>query len=211
MARSAFVGIVISLFYILFSSKEMKKALSFLLKVFFVVFAVLKVIITLFPSLLSKYHATIVWTLEFTMMDQVEKTGKTTNTLTTLFENMYFLPENFKTWIIGDGLYTTISGTPYMDTDPFYMRALLYFGAPGVIAFVLFMISIVRNQRIKENSICYGIDEKAKRLYDVFLIYVIILSLVIYVKLDAHCFWLVFYILWFWYFYREKQQKIGQS
>lgn len=41
--------------------------------------------------------------------------------------NMYFLPD-LKTLLIGDGLYTMLNGSYYMEVDVGYMRPVLYFG-----------------------------------------------------------------------------------
>lgn len=206
MARSAFVGIAISLSFILFVNKGIKKTLAFLAKIVITITVLIQCILNFFPGLLEKYRKTVVWIFEMIMMDQVAKTGKTTNTLMVIFQKMYFIPKYFKTWFVGDGLYTTLEGTPYMNTDPFYMRALLFFGVPGIIIFVLFLFSIVRKLKIKKHIEYNGVSENEKVLYNKLLVYMTILNLIIFVKLDSHCFWLLFYLMWFWYF-KNKQVR----
>ena len=68
-----------------------------------------------------------------------------------ILENMVVWPDNFKTWMIGDGYFenqrydanylgeATTDGF-YMGTDIGYLRFIFYFGVPGLIAISLVMI-----------------------------------------------------------------------
>jgi O-antigen ligase len=120
---------------------------------------------------------------------------------------MYFIPENLKTWIIGDGMYTTDTGSPYMLTDPFYMRALLFFGIPGIMLYLSFLFIVIRRlmvRLLKDN------EEDIGRSYIRLLIFVLVVNLVTLLKLDAQSFWLLFYLSWCEYFYDIDQIKINQ-
>lgn len=66
---------------------------------------------------------------------------------------MYVFPDNFKTWIIGDGyfdnpyygdpFYTGIKwGGFYYGTDVGYLRFIYYFGLVGLSLFCLFFIKV---------------------------------------------------------------------
>ena len=73
-----------------------------------------------------------------------------------ILRNMYILPENLKTWLIGDGyienpIYTdpyytgkVIDGF-YMGTDVGYLRFIFYFGIFGLLTFIIFFIVITQD------------------------------------------------------------------
>ena len=71
-----------------------------------------------------------------------------------ILKTMYVFPDNFKTWLIGDGYmksprndpyYTgEIVGGYYMGTDVGYLRFIFYFGIFGLLTFISFFISITQ-------------------------------------------------------------------
>lgn len=69
--------------------------------------------------------------------------------------NMYVFPDNFKTWIIGDGYFENprhtdpyfigeMTGGYYKGTDVGYLRFIFYFGLLGLTAFSAFIIKAAR-------------------------------------------------------------------
>lgn len=76
-----------------------------------------------------------------------------TNSTNMLSEGMIF-PDNFRTWIIGDGYMASGSNDPYyigpedygfyMNTDAGYSRFIFYFGLMGLSVFSLFFISVCK-------------------------------------------------------------------
>lgn len=65
-------------------------------------------------------------------------------------KSMYVLPDNLKTWIIGDGYFSNpidtdpyfvgkVTGGYYMGTDAGYLRFIFYFGLLGLTGFSAFM------------------------------------------------------------------------
>lgn len=82
------------------------------------------------------------------------QTGKfETNSTNMLSEGLVF-PNNFKTWIIGDGYMASGSNDPYyigpadygfyMNTDAGYSRFIFYFGLIGLLTFMLFFVRVCR-------------------------------------------------------------------
>lgn len=76
---------------------------------------------------------------------------------TDILKEMYVFPDNFKTWIIGDGYYTNpfridpyyvsqnyYSLGYYMLTDVGYLRFIFYFGLIGMLGFVVLIVTITR-------------------------------------------------------------------
>ena len=62
------------------------------------------------------------------------RTGEFTSQSTRNLMNMFILPDNMKTWIIGDALFD-VSGGFYMSTDVGYLRFIFYCGILGFMAF----------------------------------------------------------------------------
>lgn len=191
MARSIIIGIGLSCIFILFVNKERTKKVSFVLSIFVSCFLLLFVLLISFPNFIEDNYPTIIWIFEFFMDNN--QLDKSSNTLTVLFGRMYFLPE-LKTWFWGDGQYLSPLGAIYKDTDPLYMRYLLYFGLPGLLFFLLYNFSL-----IKRTLTCKGyIPQKYNKIIVLFFI----LNLIVYIKVNAHFYYLVYYILWSAYFYK---------
>lgn len=76
-----------------------------------------------------------------------------TNSTNMLSEGMIF-PDNWKTWIIGDGYMASGLNDPYyigpsdygfyMNTDAGYSRFIFYFGLIGLSVFMLFFVTVCR-------------------------------------------------------------------
>ena len=66
-----------------------------------------------------------------------------------ILKNMYVLPDNAKTWLIGDGYFDNPTADPYYigyrwkgfyhGTDVGYLRFIFYFGIFGLLAFMAYM------------------------------------------------------------------------
>ncbi|MDM1066146.1 hypothetical protein HXZ88_11015 [Myroides odoratimimus] len=54
---------------------------------------------------------------------------------TTGLKNMFILPEEVRTWVIGDGIFNLDNGSYYMFTDVGYLRLLFYFGIIGLVVY----------------------------------------------------------------------------
>lgn len=75
--------------------------------------------------------------------------GRTTST-DTLKEMWYIIPEELKTFIIGDGKWITKEGYYYMGTDVGYLRILWYSGMIGIFNFLIFSILLFLQIKNKE-------------------------------------------------------------
>ena len=102
-----------------------------------------------------------------------------------LSEGMIF-PDNFKTWIIGDGYMASGLNDPYytgpsdygfyMNTDAGYSRFLFYFGLTGLLVFILFFVNVCKE--------CVNKFSKARFLF----IAIFILGLCIWIKVSTDLF-----------------------
>lgn len=72
-----------------------------------------------------------------------------------ILKNMYVFPDNFKTWIIGDGYIENpretdpyylgdVYGGYYMGTDVGYLRFIFYFGLLGLITFIYYFLYLTK-------------------------------------------------------------------
>lgn len=108
-----------------------------------------------------------------------------THSTNMLSEGMIF-PDNFKTWIIGDGYMASGSNDPYyigpadygfyMNTDAGYSRFIFYFGLVGLSSFILFFVIVCKK--------CINGLESNRLLF----IAILILGLCIWVKVSTDLF-----------------------
>lgn len=204
MARSIIIGFFFSFLFIFLVSKEKKKKLYLLARVLLVISIVVILVVVVFPSLLQKYSKAIQFIFEFFMQDKLAKGGKTNNSLDILFGRMYFLPEEPKTWLLGEGLFLSPNGYAYRNIDPLYMRYLLYFGLPGILASIGFLASLLYRVKAPKVNLTFGVFPRERKLYNLFLVMVFFQSLVIYVKLNSHCYPLLFFMIWFLHMHRSQ-------
>jgi len=86
-----------------------------------------------------------------------------------MLRHMYVFPDNFKTWIIGDGYFnnpnthdpyyvgqSSVQGF-YMGTDVGYLRLIFYFGLIGLLTFMIFLIHVTQSccRHIPEDKILF--------------------------------------------------------
>lgn len=207
LARSVIFGVLCSSILFLILDSRRKKKLKILGVIGALIgLAVLFVVIfySQLQPLLEKYENTFRWMFEMFLSDK-SGTNEKANSLTVLSQKMYYLPEHFSTWIIGDGRFSTKLGNPYGSTDPLYMRYLLFFGIPGISAFLIFYKSIF-DAIGRLSRKCIYVDMSEKRNTKKFFYVVLAFTLLMYFKSNTHCFYFLFYFL-FYYFFRTSSSK----
>lgn len=153
ISRSTGVGSVIALVYIILTSFVKRENNKLLLHLF--LFAVC-------TSMICVY----LYNIDVNFRDNIRfgfegffslaETGEWQTNSNNILKDMVVWPNNFKTWIIGDGYFDnpTVANTMsfdqyyigpsfngyYMNTDIGYLRYIFYFGVFGLIAFSLFLI-----------------------------------------------------------------------
>lgn len=110
--------------------------------------------------------------------------------------SMYVFPDNFKTWIIGDGYFGGPSNTDpyyvgptmtgfYMWTDVGYLRFIFYFGVIGLAAFMLFFIKCAQMccRKFRQETLLFALILLAnfilwfKVATDIFLVFALFLCI----------------------------------
>lgn len=158
IARSTIAGAVVGLGYILYATffikEETKKKNK---KKFWTTFVgLVLVVIPMFVFLYKtnqNFHQNIRFGFEgfFSLFEKGEwQTGSNDILL-----NMIVLPEDLKTWIIGDGYMENpmntdpyyvgeVTGGYYKGTDIGYLRFIFYFGLTGLVMFILYFINVMK-------------------------------------------------------------------
>ena len=151
MARTTIVGVVVGIIFMfipqhllgLSSNYESGKILKYIL----ITLCVLLPIVIYLYSTNEQFHDNIRFGFEG-FFSLAEKGHWETNS-NNILKNMIVFPDNFKTWLIGDGYienpYNTDPyyvgprwGGYYMATDIGYLRFLFYFGIIGLTTFIIF-------------------------------------------------------------------------
>lgn len=146
MARTTIIGASLSLLLFLFPHKQ--NAFSYrsvkfigLLVIFPVLF--ISTLYLAFPNLFSKIDYLIQFAFE--MFINLKNKGELQTDSTDVLKNMFILPDNLKTWIIGDGYWMNPVGEGYyMHTDVGFLRAIYYFGLAGLLSFILSQLIILK-------------------------------------------------------------------
>lgn len=158
LSRTTTVGVVLSLAYLLYvtsrSRGEMEKMSKIRLSKWIFVVMLLGIPVVVYYYRTNQIiNENIRFAFEgfFSLIEQ----GKWEVHSNNMLQNMYFFPDNVKTWIIGDGYFANpITTDPYytgemrtayyMGTDVGYLRFIFYFGVLGLVAIIGFFFNVTR-------------------------------------------------------------------
>ena len=150
IGRTTSVGVVVSLIYILvhcifYGYREFLK--SHVLPLLLLMVALLPLLIYLYNNS-SKTREDL--RFGFEGFFSLAETGRWETNSNNRLSDMFVLPDNPKTWIIGDGYFDNPYSDPnfngdnptefYKGTDVGYLRFIYYFGVIGLISFVVFFL-----------------------------------------------------------------------
>ena len=150
IGRTTSVGVVVSLIYILvhcifYGYREFLKSR---------VLPLLLLMVVLLPLLIYLYNNSPKTREDlrfgFEGFFSLAETGRWETNSNNRLSDMFVLPDNPKTWIIGDGYFDNPYSDPnfngdnptefYKGTDVGYLRFIYYFGVIGLISFVVFFL-----------------------------------------------------------------------
>ncbi len=188
MARTSIVGIIISLFILL--KYWLSTPSRFLRNVAVASFLALSSFY-LYNGLLSSSDARITALSDFAfeIIENYQTTGRFATHSSDNTMSMYsILPDNEKTWTIGDGRWSNTDGTYYKFTDVGFSRYIWYFGLLGMACLVVFFWKTIKLIFVKRSIIPGG------GLYVAAILFVYVLALNLKGPVD-----LFFYILPFYF------------
>ena len=152
IGRTTSVGVVVSLIYILvhcifYGYREFLKSR---------VLPLLLLMVALLPLLIYLYNNSPKTREDlrfgFEGFFSLAETGRWETNSNNRLSDMFVLPDNPKTWIIGDGYFDNPYSDPnfngdnptefYKGTDVGYLRFIFYFGVIGLISFIVFFLVV---------------------------------------------------------------------
>ena len=188
MGRTASVGAAIALVYFFFSlflkRKKQTAAIASYLSIALVIIGIGGIICVALYNINPEIRKLLRFGFEI-FFNYFELGKFETNSTNMLSEGLIF-PDNFKTWIIGDGYMASGLNDPYytgpsdygfyMNTDAGYSRFLFYFGLTGLSAFILFFVNVCKE--------CVNRFSNARFLF----MAILILGLCIWIKVSTDLF-----------------------
>ena len=188
ISRTTIIGVLLAFIYIIYKSFKgtdtQHHNLNSLLKIgALFLFLGLPVIVYLYKSNVSFYENI---RFAFEGFFSLYETGSWETNSTNILENMYVFPDNWRTWLIGDGYFDNPTGDPYYvgymwkgfyyGTDVGYLRFIFYVGVLGLISMASFMIATA--------IVCM---RKFAQYRDLFMM-LIVLNFIIWLKVSTDIF-----------------------
>ncbi len=188
MGRTASVGAAIALAYFFFSfflkRKKQTAVIAPYLSIALVIIGIGGIICVALYNINPEIRKLLRFGFEI-FFNYFELGKFETNSTNLLSEGLIF-PDNFKTWIIGDGYMASGLNDPYyigpsdygfyMNTDAGYSRFLFYFGLTGLSVFILFFVNVCKE--------CVNRFSNARFLF----VAILILGLCIWIKVSTDLF-----------------------
>lgn len=149
MARTTLVGASLSLVLILMPrnvniSSLSRKPFRFIFFTALVLFVVIISLSTVSFSFLANMKQVL--NFGFELFINIAEKGSVETSSTDTLMTMFILPDSGKTWLIGDGLWSTNNGMSYyMNTDVGYSRLIYYFGTLGFFTFFIYQLVLIKS------------------------------------------------------------------
>ena len=203
MSRTTLVGVAIALVYWLWTSirgdKESFQTLKCLVTLLLICMPIIIYVYNTNDTFYNKFR------FGFEGFFNLFEQGEWRTTSNDKLQSMFIFPENFKTWVIGDGYFEDVRKDPYyigynwlyfyMGTDVGYSRFLFYFGITGLLAFCLFFIRCAT----------YLMELYPK--YKIMFFTILCINFIIWIKVSSDCFTLFALYLAYALFQSENSQE----
>ena len=186
IGRTTSVGVVVSLIYILvhcilYGYREFLRSR---------VLPLLLMMIALLPLLIYLYNNSPETREDlrfgFEGFFSLAETGRWETNSNNRLSDMFVLPDNPKTWIIGDGYFDNPYSDPnfngdnptefYKGTDVGYLRFIYYFGVIGLISFVVFFL------------VAFWECASRHRKYAILFLMILTINYIVWVKVSSDIF-----------------------
>ena len=189
MARTTSVGLILSVIYLIMSSDLCRSGFSpFTRKTFFWIGCIALVLV---PCIVNRYNTDANFHRDmrfaFEGFFSLYEKGRWEVGSNIQLTNMIVFPDNFRTWIIGEGYFDNpihtdpyyvgeITGGYYKGTDVGYLRFIFYMGLTGLLAFSVFMCKAAQMaiERFKE--------------YRMMILLLLLVHFIVWLKVSSDCF-----------------------
>ena len=149
MARTTIVGAIFALAIILaptniftFNVSRIKMNFKFLFYLILIPLSIYIGISLFFPEVNESLE--FAFNFGFEIFINYFKADTIETESTNQLKEMFFWPSEFKTYLIGDGLFSdTINGGYYKGTDVGILRLIYYFGIFGLFAYLIFQLQVI--------------------------------------------------------------------
>lgn len=147
------IGMIISILIIaiiIFKVYQVKRNIAKLLLIIIIWLILLLLLLGFLNPIIGNW---VKW-MFINIINMFNGTGLLSGSLGIIFNNMIFMPK-IKTLLIGDGLYTSATGSYYMNTDVGFMRSTLFGGIPYTLIrySTFFSLLYIIYKEKKDNSI----------------------------------------------------------
>lgn len=142
LSRTTLIGIILSIVLLAYKAKISIPKLRSINLLFIVV-----AFFTYFAYFFSSSMQKDIYNLSKLVTEMFDNYSKITSTSTNQLYSFYEIyPNNFKTWVIGDGYYAKPFDPTgyYMDTDVGYARLIFYFGIIGLLAYLVYQTTLIK-------------------------------------------------------------------
>lgn len=155
MARTTTVGVIVAILYWIVASFNYLQSSSTIRVWKYLgisLFTVIPIVIYLY-SMNEQFHDSIRFAFEGFF--SIAENGRWETNSNNILKNMIVFPDNFNTWLIGDGYIENPYrrdpyyvgpnyGGYYMGTDIGYLRFIFYFGLIGLVIFISYFVKVAR-------------------------------------------------------------------
>jgi len=175
LARTAVIGLLMALFILMtYYLGQSKRNIGEPITVIVVCVLAVVGIFACNPHVLDNFSSMFLWAFEAFYNYSYTGSFETYSTSTTLgmFE---IIPDNIKTWMIGDSLWIDSRGAYYMETDVGWLRMTFYFGVLGVLSMLFYFFHSLRTIYVNHLYNYWG--DKGYFAFRMMLIYVMIMNL----------------------------------
>lgn len=170
ISRTTTVGLILFVFYLFYERWNFSEEMGTMTRKLFFYLAVM--ILVVIPFLVNLYHEDVTFhkniRFAFEGFFSLAETGKWEVQSNEILKDMFIFPDNWKTWIIGDGYFNSVDPYYvsrgdfkygyYMGTDVGYLRFIYYFGVIGLAAFSWFFCAVtaVCRKRFPRYAMFFG-------------------------------------------------------
>lgn len=144
MARTCLIGAGLAFLIMLrYWTKSVTKFFKTIIIILSIIFTIISIMTKMSQSIAEEVETLTQFAFEI-FINYNENGSFSSASSDRLLEMYETIPDNLKTWIIGDAQWTGNDGLYYMNTDVGYFRNIFYFGILGLLSLIWYYLNILR-------------------------------------------------------------------